>query len=148
MNTRQYPRRLLSRAFREVYGRVWPRGLASYLYKKKFGRSINWTHPRDLNETINWLSFYSDTTEWTRLADKYRVRDYVTERGLADILVPLYGHWDRARDIDWGSLPTQFVMKVNNGCGDVLICDDKSKLDISSQTKTCRDLLHKRFGLL
>ena len=31
--------------------------------------------------------------------------------------------------IDWDRLPNQFVLKVNNGCGDILICRDKDKLD-------------------
>ena len=63
-------------------------------YLKVFGRSMNWEHPRDLNEKINWLKLNSDTSRWTELADKYAVRDYVKAKGFEDILVPLYGKWD------------------------------------------------------
>ena len=56
-------------------GSLFPKFLTQYRFKKKFGRKINWTNPRDLNEKIQWLKFYSDTSDWTRLADKYRVRE-------------------------------------------------------------------------
>ena len=53
-----------------------PKKLADCLYKDNMGKSksINWEHPTDLNEKINWLKFYSDTSKWTELADKYAVR--------------------------------------------------------------------------
>ena len=65
--------------------------------------------------------------ELAKFADKYKARDYVESLGLGDILVKLYGKWDKANMIDWDSLPNQFVLKVNNGCGDVLICKDRIK---------------------
>jgi len=55
---------------------------------------------RDLNEKILWLSLFSGTTEWSRLADKYAVRQYVEEKGLGKILITLYGKWDKIDDID------------------------------------------------
>ena len=94
---------------------------ADYLFKKKFGYSIDWEHPRDLNEWMNYLEHKTDTSEWTRLADKYAVRKFVEERGLAHILLPLYGKWENPSDIDFDSLPTSFAMKTNGGCGDVAI---------------------------
>lgn len=74
---------------------------ADYLYLKTFGRRIDWKNPRSLNEWINYLSFCTDTSEWSRLADKYQVREYLKEQGLADLLVPLYGKWDRIEDVDF-----------------------------------------------
>ena len=88
-------------------------------------------HPTDLNEKINYLKFYGDTSKWPMLTDKYAVRKYIESIGLGDILVKLYGKWDSVEDINWDVLPNKFVMKCNNGSGDVLICKDKSKLDIA-----------------
>lgn len=120
-----------------------PRRVADYRFRKNFGRSINWDDPKDLNEKIQWLKFYGDTSSWTQLADKHAVRDYVAERGLGDLLVKSYGHWERAEEIDWEALPEQFVMKTNNGCHDVLICRDKSKLDRKQITRQYARLLRK-----
>ena len=113
-------------------------------YKKKLGKDINWSHPQDLNEKICWLAACTDTSEWTRLANKYTVREYVATKGFEENLVDLYGRWEKAEDIDWDRLPDRFVMKANNGCGGHLICHDKSLLDIASETKRFKKLLRKR----
>jgi len=39
------------------------------------------------NWKINWLQFNSDTSLWTKYADKYLVRDYVKECGFEDVLL-------------------------------------------------------------
>ena len=129
-------------------GRFFPRNLASIYYRRLSGRAMDWEHPRDINEKIQWLKFCSDTSQWPLLADKYRVREYVAERGLAEMLVPLLGRWERAEDIDWDALPERFVMKTNHGSGDALICMDKSQLDTRAWTLCFARLLHKRFGVV
>ena len=104
-------------------------------------------HPRDLNEKINYLKFYGDTSKWPMLTDKYAVRKYIESIGLGNILVKLYGKWDSVEDIDWDVLPNKFVMKCNNGSGDVLICKDKSKLDIEAAKRYFDKMLHREFGV-
>ena len=130
----------------KVYGRIDPKGWCALRYRLLMGKKLDWNNPKDINEKIQWLQYNSDTTEWSRLADKYRVREYIKECGLESMLVPLYGKWDKAEDIDWDSLPNKFVMKANNGCGDVLICKDKNELDIVSETKKFQSLLAMKFG--
>ena len=70
----------------------------------KFHKMPDYEHPRDINEKINWIKFYGDTSRWAELADKYKVRGYVQSLGFGDTLVKLYGKWDCARDIDWSVL--------------------------------------------
>lgn len=105
-------------------------------------------HPKDLNEKINYLKFYGDTSKWPMLTDKYAVRKYIESIGLGDTLVKLYGKWDSVEDIDWDSLPDKFVMKCNNGSGDVLICKDKAKLDIEATKRYFDKMLHRKFGVV
>lgn len=105
-------------------------------------------HPKDLNEKINYLKFYGDTSKWPMLTDKYEVRKYIESIGLGDILVKLYGKWDSVEDIDWNVLPDKFVMKCNNGSGDVLICKDKSKLDIEATKRYFDKMLRREFGVV
>lgn len=106
--------------------------VAKLRYKKMFGKKLDLENPQNLNEKILWLSLYSDISQWTRMADKYAVRDYVKEIGLDKYLLKLYGKWDRAEDINWDSLPNQFVLKTNNGSGTIKIVTDKKTLDIPS----------------
>ena len=136
----------LKQKIRRFLGKHCPRLLVTILHKMAFGRWIDWNNPKTLNEKIQWLKFNSDTSMWPLLADKYRVRKYVQERGCEDLLVTLYGVWDKAQDIDWNSLPNTFVMKVNNGCGDVRICNDKTLIDIEEWTNHFEHALQIKIG--
>ncbi len=122
------------------------KALANFHYRSKHGKNIDWDNPKDLNEKTNWLKFYSDTSMWTELADKYKVRDYVEKKGLGDILVPLYGVWERAEDIDFNALPDEFVLKTNHGSATVMIVPDKSRLDISAARRQINEWLKLEFG--
>ena len=114
----------------------------------KLHRWPNFEHPKDINEKINWMKFYGDTSQWSLLADKYRVRDYVAEKIGEEYLIPLIGKWDTVDEIDWDKLPQQFVMKCNNGSGDVVICKDKSLLDIEATKKQFYKSLHEKLSVL
>ena len=128
-------------------GKKDPEWLANYLYKKNIGRDINWNDPKTLNEKILHLMYRGDTSMWPLLADKYGVRDYVKQRGCEDILVPIYGKWDKAEDIDYDTLPNKFVLKTNHGCACTIIVTDKSKADKQSIAKELNNSLKYQYGL-
>lgn len=115
----------LKRCLRITLGKYYPKLLVTLLYRLAFKKWIDWNNPKNINEKIQWLKFYSDTTLWTKLADKYLVREFIKERGCSSILVKLYGVWENPSMIEWDNLPNSFVMKTNCGCGDILICKDK-----------------------
>lgn len=123
-----------------------PKILVSIQYLYHFKKILNWRNPKNINEKINWLKFNSDTSLWSLCADKYMVRKYIENKGLADILVKLYGKWDKVEDIDWDILPNQFVLKTNNGSGDITICKNKASLDISAVIFKYSTLLNKSFS--
>lgn len=129
-----------------ILGEFSPRLLVNLLYWRDNRRWINWKNPKTIDEKIQWMKFYGDTAQWSRLADKYAVRDYVCEKGLEHILVPLLCKWDKAEEIDWNVLPEQFVMKTNHGSGDALICTDKSHLDTNYWTRYFARQLKMKFG--
>lgn len=126
--------------------KINPKLAANLVYKKAFGKDINWENPQNLIEKILWMEQYTDTTLWTKCADKYRVREFVTERGCEEILVKLYGAWENPEEIDFDSLPNQFVLKANNGCGTVMIVKDKNKLNRKKTIKTLKSWLKRPFG--
>ena len=70
-----------------------------------------------------------DNKHWAMLADKYAVRQYVTQRIGAGHLIPLVAKWDSPADIDFAACPRSFVMKTNNGCGDIVFVHDKTTAD-------------------
>ncbi len=104
-------------------------------YFKSYGKHCNLKDPHNLIEKIYWTELHGDTTLWTLCADKYRVREYIKEKGLIDYMPQLYGHWDRVNDIDFDPLPDSFVIKSNNGCGTVHVVHDKHHCNIKRLKK-------------
>lgn len=112
--------------------------ISSWLTYRRFG--VNYTlmnirHPRTFNEKINHLKLFRQPENGTLLADKYAVRRWVSEKLEKKYLIPLYGKFDNAYNIDFDALPSQFVLKTNHGSGWNIICTDKSNLNIMSTIK-------------
>lgn len=131
-----------------LFGRNFPELMVRLRYFVRFRRPINLKHPQTLNEKILSLSLRSDTTIWTRLADKYNVRGYIEEHGLSDILVPLVGYWTKAEDIDFDKLPNSFVLKTTQGSGDIIIVKDKDSINKDNVRKQMDKALHTKYGEL
>lgn len=127
--------------------KIKPRYASDIMYRRAFHKKQNLDNPHNLIEKINWMQFNADTSMWTLCADKYRMREYIAERGLEDHLPKLYGHWDNPDDIDFDVLPNEFVLKSNNGCGTVKIVTNKSQLDINATKKMLKGWL-KPYGYI
>ncbi len=104
------------------------------LYKFRTGKCLNLRKPKTFNEKQNWLKLYDRRPEYTIMVDKYKVREYIAPKIGDQYLVPLLGVWDSPEEIDFESLPNEFVLKCNHDNG-VIICRDKSKLDIEKTKK-------------
>lgn len=101
-------------------------------YQALMGKSLDLNTPKTFNEKLQWLKLYDRKPEYTMMVDKYLVRDYITEQLGSEYLIPLLGVWDSPDDIDFESLPNQFVLKCNHNSGlGMCICKDKSKLEIA-----------------
>lgn len=140
---------VLSRIYQKcirAYGKRNLKWYANYLYKKRFGRNIDWINPTEFNEKIYWMSFYSDTSLWSLLADKYRVKEYLIQKGYANIVPKLYGHWNSVKEIDFDKLPDRFVIKTNHGYSGVFVVDDKTTADIENIKKGLEESLSNKFG--
>lgn len=98
-------------------------------YFIKLGRWLNLKKPKTFQEKIQWLKLYYHNPLMKICADKYRVREYIYDKGYGNILNELYQHVLDANDIDFSSLPKEFVAKVSNGSGTNIIVRDKEKLD-------------------
>lgn len=110
------------------------------------GKPIDWNNLKTLNEKIQWLIAFSDTTEWTRLADKLLVREYVKDKGLENLLIPLVGIWKHARDIDFDALPDKCVLKCNHDSGSAIIIDKAQIYDKKKIIDKLNSALTQKFG--
>lgn len=130
-------RKSAGRKFYALLSYISPKLNTKLLFLKKFGRMPDLKEPKTLNEKLLKMKLESFGTDplVRQCADKYRVRDYVADRGCGEILNDLIAVYDSVDDIDWDALPQSFAMKWNFGCGYNLICADKSRLNIPAAVK-------------
>ena len=99
-------------------------------YRLAMQKKLNLKNPQTFNEKLQWLKLYDRNPMYITLVDKYRVREYIASKIGQEYLIPLLGVWDTAEKIDFQKLPSQFVLKCNHDSGSVVICKEKSKLDV------------------
>lgn len=101
-------------------------------YFFQLGKVLHLRNPKSFNEKLQWLKIHNRHPEMTIMVDKYAVKEYVAGIIGEDHIIPTIGVWEKPEEIDWDSLPQQFVLKTTHGggsCG-VVICRDKEKFDI------------------
>ena len=126
--------------------KINPKREMNRVYSATFHRNIDFQNPKNLIEKIYWLQLYSDTSLWTKCADKYLMREYVKSKGCEEYLPKLYSKWDFAKDIDITELPSKFILKTNNGCAQCYIVKDKEKVNVSLIRKTFKKWMSIPYG--
>lgn len=101
------------------------------LYRFKMGHRLDLKNPLAFTEKLQWLKLYNRKPEYTKMVDKYAVKEYVANIIGEEYIIPTLGVWDKPEDIDWDSLPNQFVLKTTHGGGGggVVICRDKNSFN-------------------
>lgn len=117
-------------------------------FRARFGRKLNLNNPETFNEKLQWLKLYNRKPEYTKMVDKYLVRDYVKEKIGEEYLIPLLGVWDDPEKIDFDELPMQFVLKCNHNSGlGMCICKDKNSLDINKVKEELKKGINQNYYL-
>ena len=100
-------------------------------YRLKYGEKLNLDNPQTYNEKLQWLKLYDRRPIYTKMVDKYAVKELVAEMIGSKYVIPLLGVWSTPKEIDFNALPQQFVLKVTHGggSGGVVICKDKVTLN-------------------
>ena len=101
-------------------------------YFQVFHRPLDLKHPRTFNEKIQWMKIYDRDPRYTVLSDKYAVKEEVAGIIGREHVIPTLGVWDRFDQIDFQSLPEQFVLKCTHDSGGLVICRDRKELDMDA----------------
>lgn len=102
---------------------------AKLKYKENTGNNLNLVNPITFNEKLWWLKLNNRDPLLTKCSDKFQVREYVKEKGLEKILIPIYGVYSVAEDIPLESFPNKAFIKTNHGSGVNIIWDKKNPFD-------------------
>lgn len=97
----------------------------------EMGTTLNLKVPQTFNEKLQWLKLYNRKPEYTMMVDKILVKEYIADIIGREYVVPILGVWDNPDEIDYDSLPDNFVLKTNHSGGNtgVVIVKDKAKID-------------------
>ncbi len=117
-------------------------------YKANFGKKLDLKHPKTYNEKLQWLKLYDRNPEYTEMVDKYMAKDYVEQRIGKEYIIPTLGVWEHAEDIDFDSLPNQFVLKCTHDSGGLVICRNKATLNQEDARKKLAKALKQDFYFL
>jgi len=112
-------------------------------YYKNFHCLPNLKNPKSFCEKIMWLKLHDKNPLYTTIVDKYLVKDYVASIIGREYIIPTYGVWQTTDEIDWDSLPSQFVIKTNHSGGNngVIICKNKATFNKKDAIKRLNESL-------
>ena len=111
------------------------------MYKKKINKKIDLKNPKTFNEKLQWLKLYDRNPEYTKMVDKYEVKQYIKEKIGQEYIIPTLGVWESFDEIDFDKLPNKFVLKCTHDSGGIVICKDKTKLNLrNAKTKINKSL--------
>lgn len=117
-------------------------------YFARFKKPCNFRDPKTFSEKMQWLKLYSRKPEYTVMADKHAAKDFVAQRIGSQYIIPTLGVWDRFEDIDFDALPEQFVLKCTHDSGGLVVCRDKSTLDMEHARKVITESLNRDYYLV
>lgn len=110
-----------------------------------FGRFMDFSNPQTFNEKLQWLKINNRKPEYTTMVDKYKSKDYVGNIIGDEYIIPTLGVWNNFDEIDFDALPDQFVLKCTHDSGGLVVCRDKSSLDMDVTRKKIETSLSNNF---
>lgn len=115
------------------------------MYRVCIGEKLDLNHPKTYTAKLQWLKLYDRRPQYSAMVDKYDAKEYIAARIGEEYVVKNYGVWERFEDIDFDKLPSRFVLKCTHDCGGLVICHDKSKLDLAAAEKKINKCLKHNY---
>lgn len=116
-----------------------------YRFRQIFKRPLNLHNPQTFNEKLQWMKLNYRNPACSIMVDKIEAKKYVDGILGGGYTIPTLGVWESFDEIDWDLLPNQFVLKCNHDSGGLVICRDKTKLDISSARRKILKCLNTNY---
>ena len=104
--------------------------------------------PKTFNEKMQWLKLNERKEIYTSMADKFAVKKIVADAIGEEYIIPTLGVWKKFEEINFDSLPNQFVLKCTHDSGGLIICRDKAKFDINAARNRINRSLSQNYYLL
>jgi hypothetical protein len=115
------------------------------IFEDAMGYPLNLKNPKTYNEKLQWLKLYDRKPVYTKMVDKYEAKKYAADIIGEEHIIPTLGVWDSFDEIDFDTLPEQFVLKCTHDSGGLVICRDKSKLNKEAAREKIERCLQRNY---
>lgn len=115
------------------------------LFFMRMKSRINLKQPKTFNEKLQWLKLHDRKPVHTEMVDKQTAKAYVAKRIGAEYIIPTLGVYERCEDVNFATLPEQFVLKCNHDSAGLVICTDKAAFDWAKAQKKINRCLKRNF---
>lgn len=98
-------------------------------FRLVMGYPLNLNEPKTFAEKLQWLKLYDRKPIYHQMVDKVeskRLIDSIVGQGYT---IPTLGVYDSFEQIDWATLPQQFILKATHDSGSYFIVKDKNQVD-------------------
>ena len=118
------------------------------VYRIFLDHKLDINNPKTYNEKLQWLKINDRKSFYTKCADKYEARSFVENVVGKEYLVPLIGVYENIDDIKFEELPNEFVLKTTHDSGGVVVCFDKTNIDINKVKRKIKWSLNRKYFYL
>ena len=106
----------------------------SHYIKHRFENTLHYTpnldYPKSFQEKLQWIKLHDRKSVYHTMVDKYDAKQFITDKlGDASYCIPTLGVYNSFEEINFNSLPNQFVLKCTFDSGSYCLCMDKNKFD-------------------
>lgn len=119
--------------------------ISIYQYYLKNGVKPNLVNPKEFMEKTLWLKLNYYTESYGKYADKNEVRKHVENKVGGKYLNDIFGVYDSVSDINFETLPNQFVLKGTHGSGYNIIVKNKKELNLDKAKKKLNQFLSENY---
>lgn len=126
----------------KIYPDVW---FLKTMFKLNLGYELDLKNPQTYNAKLQWLKLYDRKKEYSIMVDKVEAKKYVTNLIGEEYIIPTLGVYNNVEDIDFEKLPQQFVLKCTHDSGGIVVCRDKTKLNINDAKKKLSKGLNRSY---
>lgn len=128
--------------------KLFPISYVKKQYKYITHHKLNLKNPERYTAKLQYLRLfvYPKNPRVSLAAGRAGVRQFVEEKGYKDLLIPIYGCYDKFEDIDFEKLPKSFVLKCTHACAFNEIVLDKNNWDKEASKKKFKKWLKTNYG--
>lgn len=120
-------------------------------FKNKLGYSLDLKNPKSFNQKVIWKKVYDRNPLLPVVADKYKVRSYLSEKLGSDwaekILIPTLCITSNPETIAFEQLPKDYIIKASHGSGYNILIQNNDDIDKDKIIAKCKEWLKMSYGL-